>query len=360
MNKTSIFRSLIITASLSTLVFLAILASILYFGTMTPMEKLAKSEALDNVRQKLDLHLRSKEDSVLSIAASLARDNQIKQALTENNRELAVSSLSNLTEDFAAITDYRMIRAQVIDSQGIIFARSWDLDFFGEPAPHPMVPVTMREKQASASFSLGNAGIGIIGFAPIIHGQELKGVISVTQGVGSVVRSMQEDQLEWVLLLSKQAILERFSGRYPPTLEALPSLSDDYFLAHEEWFNLPLAQALVPDLPTKKFDEPTVIYHNNQVIYDFPIFDRSGNYIGRSLLVGKQDAILSRLESIQSATYQLIAATLIIVSGVVALLLILVRRRILLPVQEVISVINETLNSGRFSNRVRIYRQDEL
>ena len=360
MTNTTIFRSLIITATLSTLVFLAVLASILYFGTMTPMEKLAKSEALDNVRQKLDLHLRSKEDSVLSIAASLARDSQIKQALSENYRELASLSLSHLTEDFAAITDYRMIRAQVIDNNGIIFARSWDLSFFGEPAPHPMVPITMRDKTASASFGLGNAGVGIIGFAPVIDDQELLGLISVTQGVGSVVRSLKDDQLDWILLLSKQSILERFSGRYPPTLEALPSLNEDYFLAHEAWFDLSLAQSLMPNLPKKQPDESIVVYLDNHLLFDFPIYDRSGNYIGRSLLLGEKDAIASRMESIQSATYQLIAATLIIVSAVVALLLLLVRRRILAPVQHIIAVINQTLNSGRFSNRVRIYRQDEL
>lgn len=360
MKKTTIFRSLIITATLSTLVFLAILASILYLGTMTPMEKLAKSEALDNVRQKLDLHLRSKEDSVLSIAASLARDSQIKQSLSENHREIASLSLRHLTEDFAAITDYRMIRAQVIDHNGIIFARSWDLSFFGEPAPHPMVPITMQEKTASASFGLGNAGVGIIGFAPIIDNQELLGLISVTQGVGSVVRSLKDDQLDWILLLSKQSILERFSGRYPPTLEALPSLNDDYFLAHQDWFDLSLAQSLMPNLPNKHPDESTVVYLDDHLLFDFPIYDRSGNYIGRSLVLGDQNSIANRMESIESATYLLIAATLFIVSAVVALLLLLVRRRILVPVQHIIAVINQTLNSGRFSNRVRIYRQDEL
>ena len=360
MRKSSIFHSLIVTAGLSTLVFLAILASILYLGTMTPMQRLAESEALEIVTQKLDLHLRSKEDSVLSIAASLARDQQIKQALQNNNREMAVSSLSNLTEDFAEITDYRMIRAQVIDKDGVIYARSWDLEFFGEPAPHPMVLVTMQERIASASFSLGNAGVGIIGFAPIIENGELLGVISVTQGVGSVVRALREEGLKWILLLNKDSILERFSGRYPVTLATLPSLNDDYLLAHEQWFDLASAEALMPGIGKKNPDSTATSYLDSKVVFDFPIYDRSNIYIGRSLIVGEKENISSRMDSIRSTTVTLIAATLTIVTLVVALLLYLVRKRVLLPVNSIISVINQTLTSGRFSNRVRIFRNDEL
>ena len=107
-HKTTLFRSLIISASLATLVLLTLLASILYVGTMTPMEQLAKAEALDNVKQTLNLHLRSKEDSVLSIAATMTRDPQIRHALLNDDRDAAVSSLNNLTEDFASITDYRL------------------------------------------------------------------------------------------------------------------------------------------------------------------------------------------------------------------------------------------------------------
>lgn len=348
------------TASLTTLLMLAGLASILYFGTMNPMERMAKTEALESVRQKLDLRLRSKEDSVLSIAASLARDSNIRQALLENNREFAVKSLSNLTEDFAQITDYRMIRAQVIDASGIIFVRSWDLDFFGEPAPHPLVQVVMQDRVAMATFGLGNAGVGIIGFAPIIENQQLLGVISVTQGVGSVVRSMKNDGLDWMLLLNKTSILKRFSGRYPVALASLPSMNENYFLGHPDWFNIAQAEKIMPSITQYDSEETAVIYLENEVVFDFPLYDRSNNYIGRSIVLGEDASITSRIENIQSATFMLIAATLIIVTSVVALLLVLVRRRILRPVEQVISVINQTLSSGRFSNRIRVHRPDEL
>lgn len=360
MKTTSIFRSLIITASLATLGILAVLATLIYLGTMTPMEKMARQEALDNARQKLDLHLLSKEDSVLSIAATLARNRQIRQALLDQNRQPAIDALTNLTEDFALITDYRMIRAQVIDASGIIIARSWDPDFFGEPAPHPLVPYVMTERQAIASFGLGNAGVGIIGFAPIIENDQLIGVISVTQGVGSVVRALRDDHLEWTLLLSKEAILERFSGHYPAVFQTLPSITDTYLLAHSDWFDLHKAEFLIPYLPDKPINATEVLYLDQSVLFDFPLYDRMGNYIGRSLLLGDKETILSRIENIRSATVILIIATLLVVSCVVALLLLLVRRRVLKPVNHMIAVINQTLSSGYFSNRVRVYRQDEL
>ncbi|RAU19648.1 hypothetical protein DN062_00760 [Nitrincola tibetensis] len=360
MKNTSIFRSLILMASLSTLVILAIIASILYFGITTQMEKITKTEALENVQQRLDLYLRSKEDSVLSIAATLSRDPSIRESLSTNNRALSVKSLSNLTEEFAKVTDYRMIRAQVIDADEVIVARSWDLSFHGEIAPHPMVAKTLSEKNATASFSMGNAGVGIIGFSPVIADEEVIGLISVTQGIGSVVRSMQNDDLDWILLLNKESILERFSGRYPPTIASLPSINDEYLLAHSEWFDLSLARSLAAYLPKKLSNEPRVIYLDQAILYDFPLFDRSGVYIGRSLLLGDETSIKSRIENVRSATFLLIAATLFVVTCVVALLLWIVNRRILAPVKHIVSVINETVSLGRFSQRVRVYREDEL
>ncbi len=359
-HKTTLFRSLIISASLATVALLAVLASILYVGTMTPMEQLAKDEALDNVKQNLNLQLRSKEDSVLSIAAALSRDQQVRKALLNDDRDAAVSSLNNLTEDFASITDYRMIRAQVINSDGIIIARSWDLDFFGEPAPHPMVATTMETHTASASFSLGNAGIGIIGFAPVIENNQLIGVISVTQGVGSVVRALKEDHLDWVLLLNKQSILERFSGRYPVTLAQLPSINEDYLLAHPDWFDRSLAERLSTELSDTATEEAMTTHLDSQLLFEFPTYDRSGSYIGKSLMLKDDTEIASRLDGVQSATYLLIATTLLIVTCVVALLLWLVRHRVLLPINHIISVINQTVATGRFSKRVHVSRQDEL
>ncbi len=182
----------------------------------------------------------------------------------------------------------------------------------------------------------------------------------MTQGIGSVVRSMENDDLDWILLLNKDSILERFSGRYPPVLAQLPSINEHYLLAHSEWFDVSLAQNLATYLPNKLSNEPRVTYLDQAILYDFPLFDRSGVYIGRSLLLGYKTSIKSRIDNVRSATLLLIAATLFVVTCVVALLLWIVNHRILVPVKHIVSVINETVNLGRFSQQVRVYRKDEL
>lgn len=129
------------------------------------------------------------------MAAALARDDRIKAGLLNANRQQLVDVISDIQTDFAQISTYRGVRAQILDADRVILARSWDPAFFGEKGPHPLGPHVLEQKYAQGRFGVGNAGPGIIGFAPVMNGNDVMGLVSVTQGISSVVRVTRSDEI---------------------------------------------------------------------------------------------------------------------------------------------------------------------
>ena len=129
---------MLLRAVLVTLLSVVGISSVVHFAIIQPQARQELDNAAGLAIQELKLRLESKQDSAISMAAALARDERVRKALLTGDREFAVSAVKNIREDYASTTPYQSISAQVIDANRIIRARSWDLTFFGEKAPHPL------------------------------------------------------------------------------------------------------------------------------------------------------------------------------------------------------------------------------
>ncbi|PTD96872.1 ATP-binding protein [Pseudothauera lacus] len=356
----SVFRSLLTSAALLTAGLIAILLLVMYRSTVLPIEEKSRAEAIILAEREVSLRLRAKEDSVLSFAAGLSRDPRVVGGLLAGDRELALSGIRTVTEDFSAISAYRSIRAQVIGADGVIYARSWDPAFFGERAPHPLAARVLQTREAAATFGIGNAGVGVIGFAPVMHEGRVLGLVSVTQGVGSVVRALREAGLEWTLLLSRAALQERFRGTIPATYEVSPEFDDEYLLAHREWFDGEAAEWVRRSrgAPVGTASEARLV--DGYILIDMPALDKADQVIGRSVVRASAEVVSRDISQGRRSMYLLSLALAAAVTLVVGLLMLVVRRRLVMPMFEIVSTINDVISSGRFSGRVEVRRPDEL
>ena len=362
MYKTSLFRSILLTTSLATLGALAVILLAIWVGVIQPLEKLAYQEAADQAKNEVLLRLEAKKEAVISIAASLARDPRVIEGTLNRNQPLTFSALDQLQQDFAASTDYQSVFAQVIREDRRILARSWNPLYSGGLAPHPMVASTLAGGKAQASFSVGNAGPGILGFAPILHQGEVIGVISVTQGLGSVVRSLASQQIDWLLLLDEARIRERFQGQLPDTYAANARFDEQYLIAHTDWFDAELAKRMrnkQPDFVSTPLGF-SFMRLDQQLAFDFPAIDSTGEYIGRSLLITDAASLDARIAEGRSSLILTVISVLLVVILVVFLLFLLMRQRVLQPVNQLVSSINEAVESSQFSRRFHSSKQDEL
>ncbi|MDD2536129.1 MAG: cache domain-containing protein, partial [Macromonas bipunctata] len=232
----SLFRTLFLRATFVALGCVGLIALGVYLVVIRLEAQNATEQAASAAFKSLDQQLATKESAVVATSTALARDRRIQQGLLTRNRAPLLEVVTDLHKDFAEVTSYKHVRAQVINADFEIVARSWDPAFFGAKAPHPLGPIVAQTRTAHAHFGVGNAGAGIVGFAPVLHQGQLLGLISVTQGVRSVVQDLQRQSVGWVMVIDEARLRARTQSALPAVFQRNPRIQDGQLLAHAEWF----------------------------------------------------------------------------------------------------------------------------
>jgi signal transduction histidine kinase len=357
----SIFK-VIIATTLSAVVVSVLALSILFYHTMiAPIQDKVFAETAALMYQELQSRLQSKEDSVISVAVGLSRDQRVIDGLANSNREPLISAIKDIGDDYARTSQYKMIRAQVIDQNQIIVARSWDVDFQGQKAPHPLVKQVKDTRQAAASFGVGNAGVGVIGFAPVFSNQQFVGMVSITQNIGSVVRNLKAQHIDWVMLVHKPTLVARTDGKLPESYQKHPALADDTLLAHPTLFSSEAVERV------KKHVIPLqASLTNMQFVVDEKfitvkwIYDESGKLVGQHVLMQDAQPVLDKVAETERHIILVSSAELFMLLLLVVLLLWLVRRLIVRPLAEVTKTMSQVMHSGDFSYSLPVHGSNEL
>jgi signal transduction histidine kinase len=360
-KKQSIFKVLIASTLVATLVSVSILSLIFYHNMIAPIQNKIFSETADLMHKELQSHLMAKEDSVVSVAVGLSRDQRIVYGLLNHDRDLLVNAVKNIGADYAKASQYKLIRAQVIDQDQIILARSWDVNFHGQKAPHPLAKKVKETQQSAASFGVGNAGVGVIGFAPVFSENQFLGLVSITQNIGSVIRSLKHQQIDWVMLVHKPTLVARTDGKLPESYQKHPVLGDDTLLAHPTLF-LPEAvdQVKTHVLSLKAATGNTAFVVDDLFITVKWIYDESGQLVGQHVLMQDAAPVLSRVAEAERHIMLVSSAELFVLLLLVVLLLLLVRRLIVRPLSTVTETVKQVIDSGDFSRQLPVSGSNEL
>ena len=355
----SIFNAMLLRALIVTLISVVVLTGILYQFMIKP----EAGRVLDNAAQvavkELMLRLSSKEDSVVSMAASLARDPRAVEGLFNNDRSLMLEAVKTIREDYKRISPYWGISAQVIDRDLIIQARSWDHAFFGEKAPHPLGKQVSETRQTAARFGVGNAGIGIIGFAPVIHNEELIGFTSLTQGVSSVVRSLADVSIQWVMVLDKDRVSTRTQGKLPVAFANTRQIDEKTIIAHSHWFNDVDIDFVQQHWDRIQSETKPFLIGDKVVVID-SVIDGSKRELGKNILIMDAEPFMVQLKEAQQY--------LILINFGIALLLMLMamvllwdtRNRVIKPLQRMKQMMSELMLQGKFDTQLSCERRDEF
>lgn len=361
----SVYRVLVgITIGIVSLSSLLI-GIIFYQHILLPIQNELLDEASEEMRVILEMRLGAKDDSVVSVAAGLARSERVINGLVSQDRAVMYEAIASVGSDYAKITQYKNIRVQIITPDLMIQARSWDKDFKGATAPHPLARKTLQTLWADASFGVGEAGVGVVGFAPIFQQDKLLGLVSVTQGVGSVVRSLQENNIEWVMVVHKPSLVARTEGKLPPVYRDYPMLTDDIMLASKEFFK-PSSVDFVRNELLDNFDfnpettKPLSFLHQNRLVGILPIIDEAGRVIGQHIVSQAAQPILERIEHAQYKMAMVGLAFLIVILITIWLLIVLMRRLLTDPIEQASAQIQQIIQTSDFSQRLPVVGDNEL
>ncbi len=346
-------------ALLVTLFSVASISWVVHTAIIEPQAQQELENAANLAIQELKLKLESKQDSALSMAASLARDERVRQALLSGDRAPAVAAVRNIREDFSLTTAYQSISAQVIDANRIIRARSWDLNFFGEKAPHPLGAVVLDTNKAMARFGFGNAGTGIIAFAPVVADKQTIGLVSITQGVLSVVTDLQTKGIDWVMVVDEQGLASRNNNQLPGTYKNAEAIRPGHLLSHPTWFDSAAVKW------TREHWATLLAAHGPLQIEDriavvVPVKDEAQALVGRHVLMIDSAPVVARIQVTQR---YLLWVNL----GIVTLLLLMagmllwdLRFRVVRPLQGVANAIRRALDRGQFETLAVTPHHDEI
>jgi len=357
----SVFKVLIATTLVAVLISLLVLFYVFYHNMLAPIQEKVFSESATLMYQELQSRLLAKEDSVISVAVGLSRDQRIVEGLSNSDRAPLVAAIKDIGADYARSSQYKLIRAQVIDQNQIIVARSWDVDFHGQKAPHPLAKQVKETQHAAASFGVGNAGVGVIGFAPVFNEQSFVGMVSITQNIGSVIRNLKEQNMDWVMLVHRPTLVARTNGKLPEAYQKHPLISSDTLLAHPSLFSPESVERVKQHvLPLQATLGKTQFVVDGHFIAVKWIYDEAGHLVGQHVLMQDAQPVLNKVAETERHIVLVSSVELFFLLLLVLLLLWLVRRLVIRPLTEVTETVGQVMRSGDFTTRLPIEGSNEL
>lgn len=360
MQKTSIFKPIIIATSSLTIIALSALAFGLYHLQVSPIEPKAMSTAVQEAQHEIDGKLKAKLESVIGMALTLSTSKTIISGLSDGDRDQVAKHLSTLQADFALSSPYKNVSSHVITVDKTSFVKSWKADSFGEPAPHPLVNKTLESKQVQGSIGVGARGTALTGFAPVFNNGNVVGVVTAIQGMASVVKDLKAINKDWVMIIDDQYLNERYKG-IPAGVKDNKRIDDRYRLANDKWFDEKVVAWMIQHRQGALHGDTAAAHIiDNQIVIDLPVKDELDQVIGRNILIQDASAILASIQEAKNQVWGMLAGIALLIVLISMTILWLVKKNVLTPLNNMAGTINTIISSGRFSNRITITQMDEL
>ncbi len=190
MNNLSISNKVHIPLILSIIIgFIIIMIN--YFISVTEMKEDVYTTQAQMLSSVYSESIESKESIGLTNAINISKNYDVVRALKENNRELAISGLGQISKEFKENTNYKNIKIHIHDATAHSFLRAWKPAKFGDDLSsfRQTVVNVKTNKKPLVAIELGRAGLVLRGVAPIIKEGEYLGSVEFMQGLNSVVKN---------------------------------------------------------------------------------------------------------------------------------------------------------------------------
>jgi len=205
MNNLTIGKKLGIIISLISFLALIIGFLVLYYQKVHLENETYKLTSKE-LKLMSEYNIDAKFSVGISNAVSIANDGMIKKSLRDNNRELAIESLENLSITMKESTDFKNIKVHIHTKDNKSFLRAWKSEKFGDDLSsfrHSVVKVN-SSKQGINSFEMGKAGLSIRSVIPIFDNAEHLGSLEFIQGLNSVSKIFNKEGKGFLLLMDKR------------------------------------------------------------------------------------------------------------------------------------------------------------
>jgi methyl-accepting chemotaxis protein len=280
----------------------------------------ATNKSYDNLKETLNNSIfyaqEAKKNVAIGIAVSVSANGDIVKALENNDRELALNALSNLSKKFANGTDYKNVKIHIHTKDIKSFVRAWKPEKFGDDLSgfRNTILEVAKTKKPLAAIEVGRAGLVLRGLAPMFNENgEYVGSIEAIMGFNSIVKDFKKDGIEIVILMDE---------KYKRGNALSSSLKiGNYYLSQKtvdndfkSFVNLNIAKLLTSSSG----------YLNTNLMYvtNAPVKDMSGDVVGE-YIIGisneKADSVINEIKELIFGIAIFIIVALIILVTIISL-----------------------------------------
>ncbi|NVJ54235.1 MAG: chemotaxis protein [Campylobacteraceae bacterium] len=336
------------------IIFVSLVISFLVFNYY---KNITEEEVYQSTLKELTTHLeesvQAKKDVGISNALSIANDGRIKQALREDNRELAILSLKSISKEMKDHTPFKNIKVHVHTKDNKSFLRAWKPEKFGDDLSsfrHSVVKVNSSTEPVN-TMELGKAGLSLRTVVPIKddNGEPL-GSLEFIQGLNSVAKKFDKEQDAFLLLMDlniKKVELFNDTKKLKNYLISQKFINKD-FLADARTIDL-------NSLKTKGFYKSDKYFYTSVEVKDFR--DKVlGIYLVARPLAIVESAIVSAEKFINTAII------ILVIFGLIVLIAILfnLKNTVIKPLGILSDAIVDLTKSNDPSQKIKLNRNDEL
>ncbi len=331
---------------------LMIILGISWKGISEIKESVYEKE-VSSITSTLDRKIELKHFVATTNILALSHNQDIKNALKQNNHELVGSILKDIENIFRENTNLKKIRIHIHTKDGFSFLRSWT-DKKGEDLKQfrKSIVKVMQEKKPFSVLEIGRDGLLFRGFAPIFDNNNYIGSIELTTGFPSILRELkQEDNMESILVLKSE--YKNLNQDYASSNINI----GNYFIANKlDSLNL----NIVNDLTVENIEKLTSV-SNNCFIVSHPLKDINGDILGYFVALKDIKIVNEAIDKARNSYIQQVVAMVIIDMLLLTIIIIIINRTVKKPLGKVIELAKElSSGNGDLTQRLNINSSDEL
>jgi methyl-accepting chemotaxis protein len=223
--------------------------------------------------------LNKKIDVGLTNAIGFAANESLIDAISQNNREGAISTLKKIGNHYKNNSNYKGIKIHLHTKELKSFVRSWKVGSYDDDLSvfRPSLVDLKNTQKSKVIFELGKSGMFIRGILPLTKNSEYIGSLEFMQGVGSVSRDFYKVKKHYVMVLNEEAVNIAKKVRDNQKIE-------NYYIANPKWFKSDTVSLIQNSVDMKKLIEQGYILNDKVFAVIKPLKDFQGKLSGYHIL----------------------------------------------------------------------------
>lgn len=253
-----------------------LLISVLLGVTFLYLKQKTTSQTLDRLSDQLTLslnkQLQEERETALRYALILSQNDALSDALEQDDEDKGFKILSEGMKSIKTYTN-ALIRSQIITSDYIIFARSWDNSYAGMPLDfhRPDLLYFQTHKKPRAAIEVGRK-IGIKATVPIYKQQNMLGFVEVVSFFESTKEYFNRLGIDlYVLMDAKFYATAVF-------MQGNPAIGKNYILANNKYTQSDLK--LLNGIDFKVLKDAHILFSQGKYLFYQPMKNGEGEIVG--------------------------------------------------------------------------------